>query len=348
MSSARCAVTRDSSARCALARTGERARGPEKALARGTATAARSRVHRRYRVDEVIATGGMARIHVGRRRSDRHRVALKVFVPPAGAERRFLDYMVHEAKALRAAASPAVVTLLDHGLWLGRPTLVLEWLEGRTLAETIAASGPLPLDRVEHVMRQLLAAVATLHARGVVHADLKPENVMLCPHAGGERVRIFDLGAAHVDGVGVVARDEVFGTPGYVAPELVDGGAVSASTDVYALGVLLYELLAGQPPFPGAELDDVVHQQTRQRLPRPSAVRGGGEISDALDALVATAMAPWPSRRFPDVAIMRTAFEAAITVTARTGADDARVPAETTDAPTLRCKRSARAVRSAS
>lgn len=348
MSSAGCASPRDITARCAVALTVRRARGPAEALPGGTPTAARSRVHRRYRVDDVIATGGMARLHVGHRRSDRHRVALKVFLAPAGAERRFLDYMVHEAKALRAAASPAVVTLLDHGLWLGRPALALEWLEGRTLAETIAAGGPLPLDRVELVMRQVLAAVAILHARGVVHADLKPENIMLCPHDGGERVRLLDLGAAHVDGVGPVACDEVFGTPGYVAPELVDGGAVTPSTDVYALGVLLFEMLAGRPPFAGTELDDVVHEQTRERLPSPSAARGGGEISDALDAVVATALAPWPSRRFPDVALMRAAFEEAIAVTARTRVDDAWAPAAACDRPTLRCKRLARAVRSAS
>src|SRR5690606_2515681 len=103
----------DSAARCAHALTRSTRAPSRRPSAGGTATAARPRVHRRYRVDDVIATGGMARIHVGHRRSDRRRVAIKVFLPPAGAERRFLDYMVHEAKALRAATSPAVVALLD-------------------------------------------------------------------------------------------------------------------------------------------------------------------------------------------------------------------------------------------
>ncbi len=291
----------------------------------------------------------MARIHVGRRRSDHRPVALKVFLPPAGAERRYLDYMVHEARALRVADSPAIVSLIEHGLWLGRPTLALEWLDGHTLADALAATGPLPLDRVEPVMRQLLAAVETLHARGVIHADLKPENVMLCPYVGGERVRLLDLGAAHVDGVGAVARGEVFGTPGYVAPELVEGGDVSPATDVYALGVLLFAMLTGRPPFPGTELLDVVHRQTFGRIPRPSTARDDGhEISEALDAVVTTALASSPSRRFPDVARMRAAFEEAMLVTAATTVDGDRVPVDTTEVPTARCRRPEVAIPSAS
>lgn len=291
----------------------------------------------------------MARIHVGHRRSDHRPVALKVFAPPPGAERRYLDYMVHEAKALRVAASPAIVSLIEHGLWLGRPTLVLEWLEGHTLADALAATGPLPVDRVELVMRQLLAAVGALHARGVIHADLKPENIMLCPSASGDRVRLFDLGAAHVDGVGAVARGEVFGTPGYVAPELVEGGDVSSSTDVYALGVLLFAMLTGRPPFPGTELLDVVHRQTHDRIPRPSTARDDGhEISDALDEVVTTALASSPSRRFPDVARMRAAFEEAMRVTTATRLEGDRVPVDTAEVPTARCRRPTVAIPSAS
>jgi serine/threonine-protein kinase len=271
-----------------------------------------------------------------------------VFLPPAGRERRFLDYMVHEARALQAGASPAVVSLLDHGLWLGRPALVLEWLEGRTLGEVVAATGALPVDEVAQVMRRLLRAVESLHQRGVVHADLKAENIMLCPHEGGTRVRLVDLGAAHIDGVGVAEPGEVFGTPGYVAPELVHGGVVSPSTDVYALGVLLFEMLTGQSPFYGTDLLDVVEQQTRRRIPRPSAARRDGcEISAALDAVVVTALAPSPSRRFPDVALMCLAFEEAILVTARTRASSGAVPEDPSDQPTQRGRRPMLAVPSA-
>jgi serine/threonine protein kinase len=270
-------------------------------------------------------------------------VALKVFLPPAGSERRFLDYMVHEAKALQhVAAAPAVVRLLDHGLWLGRPALALEWLDGQTLSHLIASERALPLPRVEEIMRQLLRAVTSLHAHGVVHADLNAANVMLCPQGSVERVRLLDFGAAHVNGVGVVARDEIIGTPGYVAPELADGARVSPTTDVYALGVLLFEMLTGQPPFPGTELLDVMYRQTRGRIPRPSVVRGGPpEVSESLDALVATALAPSPSRRFPDVSLMRAAFEEAILVTARSTYDSGHAPTDTVDTPTLRCRRRA-------
>jgi serine/threonine-protein kinase len=284
----------------------------------------------------------MARIHVGHRRSDRRRVAIKVFLPPAGAERKFLDYMVHEETALRVAASPPVVSLVDSGLWLGRPALVLEWLEGRTLREIMMATGPLPIPRIEQITRQLLRAVATLHDRSVIHADLTAENIMLCPHESGERVRLLDLGAANINGLAAVERDEVVGTPGYVAPELIDGGRVTPQTDVYAIGVLLFEMLTGRPPFTGSELIDVMYQQMRGRIPRPSALRGANEISEALDALVATALAPLPVRRFADVALMRTAFEEAILITARSC-----IPGEAIEEPTVRGWRLRNAVPSA-
>lgn len=286
-----------------------------------------------------MAFGGMARIHVGYRRRDHRRVALKVFQPPAGRESRFLEYMVHEWNALRVASSPGVVALVDQGLWFGYPTLVLEWLEGRSLGEVVATEGPLPLDRVDRLLRQTLAAVETLHTRGVIHADLKPENIMVCPDDRGERVRLVDLGAANVKGVGVVERGEVVGTPGYVAPELIDGGAISPATDVYAIGALLFEMLTGRPPFYGTDLFEVVQQQLRTRLPRASALRHGpAEISDALDAVVATALAPSAVGRFADVAAMRRAYDEAIVVTARTRVDG-DVVAEIADQPTRRCKR---------
>src|SRR5690606_18214152 len=121
---------------------------------------------------------------------------------------RYLDYMLHEANALTVGAGPFVVELLDHGVWLGRPFLVLEWIPGRSLGQTIGAGVPLALVRVASIFRRVLDAIEALHARGVIHADLKPENVMLSPHHGGERVRLVDLGASTVHGAGVARRDE--------------------------------------------------------------------------------------------------------------------------------------------
>ena len=193
----------------------------------------------------------MARIYVAHRRRDHRRVAIKIFQPGPGQETRFRDCMLHEANALEAAANPLVVELLEFGMCSGRPFLVLEWLEGRSLGDMIGADAPLSIRRVASVFHQILDAVEALHVRGVIHADLKPDNAMLVPHADGERLRLIDLGAAGVRGAAVARRHEVFGTPGYIAPEIVDGEPLEPSTDVYAAGVLLFELLTGSPPFPG-------------------------------------------------------------------------------------------------
>ncbi|MBZ0230799.1 MAG: serine/threonine protein kinase, partial [Deltaproteobacteria bacterium] len=239
----------------------------------------------------------MSRIYAAERRRDHRPVAIKVFQAPRGQELRYRDYMLHEANALRVGAGAFVVELLDHGVCMEQPFLVLEWIPGRNLGQTIAAGAPLALARVASIFRRILDAIEALHARGVIHADLKPANVMLSPHHGGERVRLVDLGASSVHGAGVARRDEVFGTPGYLAPEIAAGGSLAASSDVYSAGVLLFEMLTGTPPFSGATLEDLVAQQRRPRTPRPSRFRPFAvrSVSEAFDALLATALASSPA-----------------------------------------------------
>jgi serine/threonine-protein kinase len=241
-------------------------------------------------MSRLMAIGGMARIYSAHRRHDHRPVAIKIFQPPRGQEPKYREYMLHEAHALSVAASPFVVQLLDHGVFVGQPFLVLEWLGGCTLADAMVTDTPPSFERAVSIFRKLLDAVEALHERGVIHADLKPENVMLSPHDGDERVRLLDLGAARVNGKAVVQRDEVFGTPGYIAPEVAAGEPLEPSSDVYSAGVLLFELLSGLRPSSGT----------------------GSSVCDAVDAVVATALSPSRAHRYMDVPHLRHAFEQAL------------------------------------
>jgi serine/threonine protein kinase len=248
--------------------------------------------------------------------------------------------MLHEAHALSVAANPFVVQLLDHGVFVGQPFLVLELIGGCTLAQAIATDEPATLERAVSLFRKILDAVEALHARGVIHADLTPENIMLSPHHGDERIRLLDLGAARVNGTTAIQRDEVFGTPGYIPPEIATGAELEPSSDVYAAGVLLFELLTGVRPFSGTSLHEVSYQQLHARLPRPSRVRlfAPPRVCAAVDAVVATALSPSRAQRYGDVASLRLAFEQALDPDMPGTASDA-VPVDASDAPTSRLTR---------
>jgi len=251
----------------------------------------------------------MGHVFAGRRRRDRCPVAVKLLQPPLGAEARFREYMLHEADALTAGANPRLVQLLEFGETpSGAPYLVLEWLDGVNLGDVLAVEGVLPIQRVLHLFGSLLDAVEALHRRGVVHGDLKPDNLMLVHDAdGAEAVWLIDLGAAGVGASNRSRREEVLGTPGYIAPELLLGEPLTVASDVYAAGVILFELITGTAPFE-EELAGVVVTEPR-RPPRPSDHRATG--FGGLDAVVAIALADEPRQRFSSITALRAAFLAA-------------------------------------
>lgn len=272
-------------------------------------------ITRNYKLDRLIAAGGMGHVLAARRRRDQRRVAIKILQPPAPGDPRYREYMLHEVFALTVGANPALVELLEFGeTSSGTPYIVLDWIDGPNLGSILARESPLATWRAVHLFTRLLDAVEALHQRGVVHGDLKPENMLLVrPPDGEETMVLVDLGTARVGGTHVSLPHEVHGTPGYIAPESARGDGLTPQCDIYAAGVVLFELLTGSPPFDGDTLEEVVEQQTRTPRPRPSDHRANG--FRGLDDVVAAALAPSPVERYRSVAELRAAFHAAIDAT---------------------------------
>ncbi len=212
----------------------------------------------KYRVSEMVARGGMGRIYRAVQEPLGRAVALKVLTPsfsaedPESLERRFL----REAATCASLTHPNTVTVFDYGALTlsGQETffIVMEFVEGRTLHNEIRRNGPLTATRAIRVAREICRSLREAHQHGIVHRDLKPSNVMLVTRDEGESVKVLDFGVAKVLQAGneTLTHDGSFvGSPRYSAPEQIRGEEVDARADVYALGVVMYEMLSGQPPF---------------------------------------------------------------------------------------------------
>ena len=251
----------------------------------------------RYEIVAPLGRGGMARVFRARDLVLGREVALKVLDGNARVE--LANRFSREGRAVARLDHPSCVRILD----CGARYLVMELVSGATLAQAIA-TGPLDEARARRITRAVLAGLAHAHARGVLHRDVKPANVML----SGARVVLIDFGLACLsDEASTTAVGSCFGTPAYLAPERLLGRPYDARADLYAVGVMLYEMLAGKKPFHGPTPEDTM-RIALQRPPRPlRALRG--DISPALEAVVTRSLAKEPSRRFADAEEMLSAIE---------------------------------------
>jgi len=296
----------------------------------------------RFEIEALVAVGGMGLIFEARRVLDGRHVAIKVLKSRLARDQRCRSLMAREASALAVAEHPRVVQLLERGeTRSGLPYLVLEWLEGRTLHSLIAEEAPLEPGRCERIFVALLDTLADIHARGVVHADLKPENIMLVRGPGGrEEIRLLDFGVSSVGKEHFAFPGEVCGTPGYLAPEILCGSPPTAASDLYAAGIVLFELLTGRLPFRGTSPAALLLEQMYEPAPRPS--RYWGTAAGPWDALLQRALAPEPGDRFVDAASLRVAFALAFAsapprpACAPPPRRPFHVPAVSGDAPTAR------------
>ncbi|MBM4363634.1 MAG: serine/threonine protein kinase, partial [Deltaproteobacteria bacterium] len=257
----------------------------------------------RYAVKGVLASGGMGTIYDAVQLTLDRPVAIKCLGTPAdGADaRRFLA----EARVLSGLSHPAIVRVYDfgHADLDGRPSsyLVMERLRGQSLAARLAAEAALPAEIARDVVVQVLSALAEIHARGILHRDVKPGNVMVVPDRSGRpHVKLVDFGIARsTHSPALTAAGRYVGTPQYMAPELVRGEPASAATDRYAVGVTLFQLLTGLLPFDGPTEASVFEQHLSAPRPDLRGVGGGAGCPSRLVAACARALAVEPSDRFP-------------------------------------------------
>ncbi len=275
----------------------------------------------RYRILSLIGRGGMGNVFRAEHTALRREVALKVLAAPTGAARsEFVERFAREAQASARLDHPGCVRILDYGADArGEPFIAMELIEGPTLAAALK-SGPFSVARALHVARGVLAALAHAHRHGVVHRDVKPENVMFAV-TSGFRIVLIDFGLASLaNAPALTGNGMAMGSPSYIAPERLLGQPHGPRGDLYAVGVILYEMLAGVRPFEG-ETPQAIMQRALERPARPlRSLRS--DVPDVLDAVIRRAMQKDPAKRFGDAEEMLSALADVTALEAARAADE--------------------------
>ena len=287
-------------------------------------------------IDELRGRGGFATVYRARHYLSAQLVAVKVLHDALVGDPAIRKRFLREAEAIRRLDHPGVVRLLEVGEFgAGRPFLVIEWLAGRTLDERLRAGGPLALDEALRLVDDLAAALTAAHALGIVHRDVKASNVMLLGDAADPHLVLLDFGIAKLLDDQIAVRERLtstgmrIGSPTSMAPEQLLGGTVDARTDVYALGVLLFQVLTGRPPFLGGALE-IEELHLRGPVPSASAL---APVPAAIDHVLRCAMAKQPADRPPTVLALAAELRAAAAGLAHPAA--ARPPAAAAAATAL-------------
>jgi eukaryotic-like serine/threonine-protein kinase len=252
----------------------------------------------RYELEELVGTGGMSSVFRAHDLQLERDVAVKILHQHYAEDPEYLERFRREARLVARLSHPNIVTVIDRGDDDGRQYIVFEHVEGENLKELVVRSGRLPVRQALELALAVADGLAFAHDHGLVHRDVKPQNVLL--NNEGE-VKVTDFGIArslHVEH-GVTQTGTVLGTGEYLAPEQASGKPVSPATDVYSLGVVLWELLAGDVPFTGDNFVAVALRHVNE--PPPHLRERRPDVSPRLDAAVERALAKDPARRFPSM-----------------------------------------------
>jgi serine/threonine protein kinase len=264
----------------------------------------------RYQIVGALAAGGMGVVYRGERLGLGRSVAIKFLHAHMAADKSFLQRFAIEAKAMAKLQHPHCAAVIDFGVAGQEPYVVMDLVAGESLRSLLDRGRLLP-SRALGIMRQILSGLAHAHAHGITHRDIKPDNIMVeATGSFGDQVRILDFGLAKLrENTSGLTTGFVVGTPSYMAPEQTLAQPVDERTDIYACGVLLFEMLTGVKPFRAEESVDVLRMHREKAPPRLAEVAPDLRLSDEIEAAVLQALAKAPSHRFASAAAFATALE---------------------------------------
>jgi serine/threonine protein kinase len=260
----------------------------------------------RYRVLRRLGSGGMADVYCAEDQQLGRPVALKVLYRRFAEDVQFRERFRREASSAAGLQHPNIVGIFDRGAWDGTYYIAMEYIQGRTLKDVIRDRGPAPPEAAIDVTVQILRAARFAHSRGVVHRDLKPQNVLIDEEG---RIKVTDFGIARAGASDMTETGSIMGTAQYLSPEQAQGRPVDARADLYAIGIVLYEMLTGRVPFDAESAVTVALKQVSETPVPPRELVPS--IPPALDAVVMRALEKDPGRRFADADEFAAALEAA-------------------------------------
>src|SRR5262245_43972940 len=248
---------------------------------------------KRYVIRRKLGSGGMADVYLAEDQELGRRVALKLLNDRHAADDQFVERFRREAQSAAGLNHPNIVSIFDRGRAEGTYYIAMEFLDGRTLKELLVKNGPTPIPIAIDYARQILNALSFAHRHGIVHRDIKPHNVVVGPDG---RVKVTDFGIARSQSSQMTEAGSIVGTAQYLSPEQAKGAPVDPRSDLYSLGIVLYEMLTGKVPFAGEAPVEIAMKHLQATPEPPSSLRA--EVSHELDAVVMRALAKDPDDRY--------------------------------------------------
>jgi eukaryotic-like serine/threonine-protein kinase len=248
---------------------------------------------KRYVIERKLGSGGMADVYLAEDQELGRRVALKLLDDRHASDEQFVERFRREAQSAAGLNHPSIVSIFDRGYAEGTYYIAMEFLDGRTLKELLVKNGPTPVPIAIDYARQILGALAFAHRNGIVHRDIKPHNIVV---GGDGRLKVTDFGIARSGASQMTEAGSIVGTAQYLSPEQARGAPVDPRSDLYSLGIVLYEMLTGKVPFSGDTPVEIAMKHLSQVPDPPSQLRSG--VPHDLDAIVMRALAKDPDQRY--------------------------------------------------